>query len=331
MAARACCGWNDGCEGRAARGPCRGIFEGGSCLRVVRQAASKWACRPPVSVLRDADESHSHTTCLPRPAGSSAPSAPPENMMRSTTVAAAAFALLLLASSAAAGRQLKDVTAAVNLGDAADYVILAGAGVSTVPNSIITGDIGVSPAALSYATGFDLALNPAGTEATSAQVTGLMYAADMKPAAAALTTATTARTTAYNDAFGRTTTSADKLNVGDGVIGGRTFLTGTHTWTSAVTIPSSITISGSNTEVFIFQISKGLTVADNVQVTLDGGAKAENIFWQVAESVEVGKASVFEGIILAATDVTFKTGSSLKGRVLAGTFVALQVATITQP
>jgi hypothetical protein len=253
-------------------------------------------------------------------------------MMRSTTVASAAFALLLLASSAAAGRQLKDVTTKpVLLGGAANYVILAGAGVSTVPDSIVTGDIGVSPAALSYATGFGLTLNPAGTNATSTQVTGLMYAADMPPAADALTTATTDRTTAYNDAFGRSTTDAAKLNVGDGDIGGETFTTGTHTWTSAVTINSTITIDGSADDVFIFQISKGLIVADTVKVLLNGGALASNIFWQVAESVEFGTTSHIEGIILAATDVTFKTDSTFNGRVLAGTFVALQSATITQP
>jgi hypothetical protein len=38
-----------------------------------------------------------------------------------------------------------------------------------------------------------------------------------------------------------------------------------------------------------------------------------------------------EGIILAATAVTFETGSSLDGRIMAQTFCALQQATITQP
>ena len=35
--------------------------------------------------------------------------------------------------------------APVNLGTAGNFVILAKSGVSTVPNSVVTGDIGVSP------------------------------------------------------------------------------------------------------------------------------------------------------------------------------------------
>ena len=41
------------------------------------------------------------------------------------------------------------VTAPVNLGTAGDFAILAKSGISSVPNSVITGDIGVSPIAAS--------------------------------------------------------------------------------------------------------------------------------------------------------------------------------------
>jgi hypothetical protein len=44
----------------------------------------------------------------------------------------------------------------------------------------------------------------------------------------------------------------------------------------SVTIPSNITISGSADDVWIFQISGDLTTA--TRVTLQGGAKASNIF-----------------------------------------------------
>ena len=37
------------------------------------------------------------------------------------------------------------VTAPVNIGTAGNYAILAETGISTVPDSVITGDIGVSP------------------------------------------------------------------------------------------------------------------------------------------------------------------------------------------
>src|SRR5579862_270817 len=45
---------------------------------------------------------------------------------------------------------------AVALGSASTFVVLAKSGVSTVPNSAITGNVGVSPAAASLLTGFTL-------------------------------------------------------------------------------------------------------------------------------------------------------------------------------
>src|SRR5660397_106007 len=61
---------------------------------------------------------------------------------------------------------------AVNLRSAGDYVILAGSAVSNVPASAITGNIGLSPAAGTYLTGFSLVLPAGGASSTSSQVTG---------------------------------------------------------------------------------------------------------------------------------------------------------------
>jgi hypothetical protein len=44
--------------------------------------------------------------------------------------------------------------AAVNLGAAGNYVILAKTAINNNPGSAITGDLGLSPAATSYITGF---------------------------------------------------------------------------------------------------------------------------------------------------------------------------------
>jgi len=82
--------------------------------------------------------------------------------------------------------------------------------------------------------------------------------------------------------------------------------------------------------VFIIQISKPLNVAPDVKVILAGGAKAENIFWQVAEAVTIGEGAHMEGNILGFTSVSFNTGSSLNGGIYAQTAVTLQVATITK-
>ena len=58
----------------------------------------------------------------------------------------------------------------VSLGSATDFVILTKAGISTVPKSVITGDIGVSPIAATAMTGFSLIADASNMFSTSAQV-----------------------------------------------------------------------------------------------------------------------------------------------------------------
>src|SRR3954452_24417185 len=72
--------------------------------------------------------------------------------------------------------------AAVSLGSAGDpgaagsYVVLAKTGISTVPGSAVTGDIGLSPAAASFVTGFSLIADATNVFATSTQVSGKVFA-----------------------------------------------------------------------------------------------------------------------------------------------------------
>ena len=55
----------------------------------------------------------------------------------------------------------------VDLGEAGKYAILSKSGVTNVPPSAITGDMGVSPIAQTAITGFALSLDSSGTFATS--------------------------------------------------------------------------------------------------------------------------------------------------------------------
>lgn len=218
--------------------------------------------------------------------------------------------------------------AAVNLGSSGDYVILAKTAISNNATSALTGDLGLSPAATSYITG--LALTNATGFATSAQVNGIIYAADMAdPTPTTLTTAVNNMITAYNDAAGRSL--PDFVELGTGIIGGYTLAPGLYKWTSTVTIPTDITISGSATDVWIFQIAGDLTMSSAVNITLSGGAMAKNIFWQVAGQATIGTTAHFEGIILSMTGITFQTGASMNGRALAQTAVVLDGNTITEP
>jgi hypothetical protein len=218
--------------------------------------------------------------------------------------------------------------AVVNLGSAGNYVILAKSAINNNPTSAITGDMGLSPAATSLITGFSVT-NLTGY-ATSQQVTGKLYAADMaSPTGANLTTAVENMITAYNDAAGRP--SPDFSELGTGNIGGKTLTAGLYKWTNTVTLPSAVTISGSANDVWIFQIAGDLTVSSAVNVTLIGGAQAKNIFWQVAGQATFGSTSHFEGIVLSKTGITFQTGASFKGRALAQTSVILDGNTVILP
>jgi hypothetical protein len=218
--------------------------------------------------------------------------------------------------------------ATVNLGTAANYVILAKTAINNNPTSAITGDIGLSPAATSYITG--LALTDATGYATSAQITGHAYAADMvSPTSSNLTTAVGDMITAYNDAAGRP--SPDFLELATGNIGGKTLVAGLYKWTNTVTAPVDLVISGSATDIWIFQIAGDLTISSGVNITLSGGAKPENIFWQVAGEVTLGTTANFKGIVLSMTGITLNSGATFKGRALAQTAVILDANAVTQP
>ena len=218
--------------------------------------------------------------------------------------------------------------APVLLGAAGNYVVLAKTAISTVATSAVTGDIAVSPAAETYITGFGL--TDATGYATSPQVIGKVFAADQTPPTPSnLTTAVLNMQAAYTDAAGRPTPNF--LELGTGNIGGKTLAPGLYKWTSTITIPANVTISGGANDVWIFQTSSDLTMASAMKVTLAGGAVAKNIFWQVAGKVEIGANAHFEGVLLCQTQVTLVTGASMNGRILAQTQVALQKATVVQP
>ncbi len=67
-----------------------------------------------------------------------------------------------------------------------------------------------------------------------------------------------------------------------------------------------------------------------VNIILSGGARARNIFWQVAGEVTIGTTSHFEGIILSMTGITLNTGATLNARVLAQTAAIFDSNTVNQ-
>jgi len=133
---------------------------------------------------------------------------------------------------------------------------------------------------------------------------------------------------AFTDAAGR---APSVTELGAGNIGGMTLTAGVYKWGTGLLIPTSITLSGDGSDVWIFQIAKDLTMSDGVSVTMSGGAAPKNVFWQVAGLVDLGTTSHCEGNILGQTSIALHTGASINGRLLAQTAVTLDGSTVVEP
>ena len=216
----------------------------------------------------------------------------------------------------------------VNLGSSSGFAILAKTGVSTVGTTAIVGDVGLSPTAASGLSGFALSAPPT-SFTTSALVTGKVFAADYDPPTPAnLTQAVLDMQTAYDDAAGRTL--PDHTELAAGTLSGLTLAPGLYKWGTGVNIPTSITLSGTSTDVWIFQIAQNLTVGNGVQIVLAGGALPRNIFWQVAGQTSLGTTSNMKGTILCRTLIAMNTGSTLLGRALAQSAVTMDATRLTR-
>ncbi len=166
--------------------------------------------------------------------------------------------------------------------------------------------------------------------ATSPLINGNIYAADFaSPTPSVMITAINDMQTAYTDASGRTLPDYTELESGD--IGGLTLTPGLYKWSTGVTIPADVTLSGNSTDIWIFQIAQTLDISSATQIILIGGAQPKNIFWQVAGQTTLGTASVFNGNILSQTAIVLNTGATLNGRALAQTAVILDSNNISSP
>jgi hypothetical protein len=221
-------------------------------------------------------------------------------------IALTAIALLATPSLALAATQ-------PNLGTADSFAVLAGSTVTNTGQTVITGDLGVSPG--TAVTGF-----PPGT------VVGAQHKAD-----AVALKAKTDLVTGYNDAAGQTP-FVDKTGQD---LGGQNLTPGVYRFSSSAQLTGRLTLNGqgNSNAVFIFQIGSTLTTASNSSVVLINGASPCGIWWQVGSSATLGTGTQFQGNLLALTSISLTTGANiLPGRALARNgAVTLDTNRITKP
>jgi hypothetical protein len=197
----------------------------------------------------------------------------------------------------------------VALGTAATFAALGGSTVTNTGQTIVTGDLGVSPG--SAVTGF-----PPGI------VTGgAIHAADPTAGQAQLDL-----TTAFNDAAGRAAGAVPAD------IGGTTVPPGVYKAPISLAVSGTVTLDGQNNpnSVFIFQAPSTIVVTNTSSVALINRAKACNVYWQAGSSATIGTNAVFNGTILALASITLQTGATVNGRLLARTgTVTLDSNTVT--
>jgi hypothetical protein len=216
----------------------------------------------------------------------------------------ATIAILLLLFSLAAVK-------ALNLGDAKNFAILAGSGITNTGPTTINGDIGSFPTRTTTGTGTMTlnGVNHRGDTTTQAAK------ADLK--------------TAYNKAAGMG--PATKI-LAD--LGGRTLRPGIYHSDSSIFITGTLTLNGRGDKnaVFIFQAESTITTATSSKVVLINKAEARNVFWTIGSSATLGTYSCFKGTIMAVTSITVTTGVVIKGRALAiNGAVTLDTNKITKP
>jgi uncharacterized protein YjdB len=198
-------------------------------------------------------------------------------------------------------------SAAVNLGTASSFAVLAGTALTNNSGgtTLITGDVG-SPSQTTDPT-------------LAAGFTNYKSGAILQGALADLQTAIT-------DANGRT---CDVSFAADIDLGGVTLAPGVYCYAGAINLTGTLFLNGPG--VYIFRTAQTLNTSSNSIVSLTNGASADNVTWVPVGPTTLGANSVFKGSILgqsAAITVGDNT-TLLNGRVLSAAAVTLRNNQIT--
>jgi hypothetical protein len=204
---------------------------------------------------------------------------------------------LILAAIVALTGLLPQSEAGLYLGSAGSFAVLGGSTVTSTGNTVLDGDLGVSPG--TAITGFGPGI-----------VHGTTYAGG-----AVAQQAHTDALAAYNTLKGEAVT----IDLTGKNLGGLILVPGVYLFGSAALLTGMLTLDGGGNPNarFDFQIGSTLTTDTYSSVHLINGAQAGNVFWQVGSSATLNTGTVFFGSILADQSITLGHGTSVDGRALA--------------
>jgi hypothetical protein len=199
------------------------------------------------------------------------------------------------------------------LGAASSFVILASAGITNIPNSMLFGDVGLTPDAGSNIIGLTC----------PEMMLGTIYVVDQTGPPCALedptllAAAKLAAQAAYLDA---TASVRGPPTLISGDLNGLTLYPGLYESGSSLEIAPDgrlyLDAQGDSSAVFIIRSATSITTEATSQVVLTKGANASNIYWTAGSAVTLGTSSIMKGTLIATTALSLLAGANLEGRAL---------------
>jgi len=214
------------------------------------------------------------------------------------------FALLAIGLALAAGGE-----AQITLGSAASFGALAASTVTNAGDTVIVGNLGVSPG--SALTGF----SPGGPgtvvgDTDSANPASVNGQSDAQKAYEAITALPIPN---GNDLSGQN-------------LGGMTLTAGTYNFATTANLNGNLTLDtgGNPNAQFVFVIGTAFATTVSSRVLTADGGQACNVYWRVGSSANIAVGTSFKGNIIAKTAISvFHQASFVGGLFALGAAISL--------
>jgi hypothetical protein len=232
------------------------------------------------------------------PAMTNAPAHAAPSRRRPRLAKVAALGVLALVGTILLPGGASMAATAPNLGTAESFAVLGATTVTNTGDTVVNGDLGVSPG--DAVTGFPPGL----------VVEGAIHAGD-ETAASAQSDARTAYNALAAQPCGETLTGTD--------LGDLTLTPGVYCFSSSAQLTGALTLDalGDPAAVFIFQIGTALTTASGSSVEFTDDFASCNVFWQVGSAATLGSGTDFVGTLIADTEaVIADIGAIVMGRLI---------------